>query len=783
MKAVIMAGGEGTRLRPLTCDLPKPMARLCGRPVIEHILGLLSKNGVDEAAVTLRYLPEKIRDNFPDGEYLGVKLHFFEEDEPLGTAGGVARAAKGFSGDFIVVSGDAMCDFDLKAAVEFHRENGAAATLLLSRVADPREYGLVVTEPTGAVRGFVEKPGWAQTVTDAVNTGIYVLNASALELIPSDRQSDFAKDLFPLMLSRGMRVFGYEADGYWCDIGDIGAYTSCQFDMLEGRVDCRIEGEALDGVRHKGRLPAGNYTVKPPVYFGEGVKIGDFSVIGPYSVIDDGCTVGAGASVRNSVLLPGAYAGDHTELRGALVCAGASLKRRAGMYEGAVAGAGSVVGTNAAVSPGVRIWPGKTVEDGARASRNVKTGDFRHGIFDDEGITGEVGADLTPETLARIGAAAGGVFDNARIGVGCDGSVAGVGLKNAAAAGVLSSGAELCDFGEGFESMFNFAVSFFGLDMGIFVRMSGSRAVLELTGPGGLGIGRAAERKIEAAVSTGEIRRCAAGDYREPVLMPELGALYRHELLKTAPDGFSSPVAVKSPNRAVQKLLSQVLRDCGCKAPDEPSAAGSVRVHVDASGAAASFFCEDGSYMNPPQTLLVGCLAAFEAGEDVALPCSAPAAAETIAAQYGRRVLKYLDCPADGSDLPARRLAARQTFVRDGLENALRVLSYARSRRRTLKELRDGLPRFAVTARSVTCSVNPGVLLRKLASGASAGPTEGVAFSRGGGRVIVSPLKRGTGLRIIAEAVDMELAGELCADMERELRDGTLAIDKAGKKS
>ena len=790
MKAVIMAGGEGTRLRPLTCDLPKPMARLCGRPVIEHIIELLARNDVDEAVITLRYLPEIIKNNFPDGEYCGVKLRFMVEDEPLGTAGGMRNAAEGFDDDFMIISGDALCDFNLNAAMDYHKEKGAAATLVLSHVADPREYGLVVTEPSGAVRGFVEKPGWAQAVTDAVNTGIYIIGREALALIPGNREYDFAKDLFPVMLSRGMKVFGFEAEGYWCDIGDIGAYTSSQFDMLDGKVDWHFDGSGENRIYCKGHMPAGNFTVIPPVFIGEGVHIGDYSVVGPFAVIDDGCTVGIGASVKHSVMLPGGYAGDHSELRGALVCAGASLKRRAGLYEGAVAGAGSVIGTDASVSPGVRIWPGKIVEDGARASQNLKTGTAHHDIFDDDGITGEVGADLTPETCARIGSAAGGVYEEGRIGIGCDGSLAGSNLKNAALAGILSSGATGCDFSSGFETLFNFAVSFFGLDMGIFVRMSGSRAVLELFGPSALSVGRGVERKIEAAVSTGNMKRCAANEYREPFVMPGVQAFYARELQKKAPNGFDAQITVRSPNSEVQRLMAQVLRASGCRA-DSGEAKDGVRLHLDVSGGAVSFFCEDGSYLNPMQTLTLGCVAAFEAGEDVALPHDAPNAIDFIAKRYGRKVLRYLNCPADKSDEDARKLAKNQTWVRDGLENALRVLTYSKKHGKTLAECGRALPSFAVSVKAVRCAVNPGILIRRLSSGSSARLTEGVALSRANGRVLVSPLKRGTGLRIIAEAANMEIAGELCADVERvlqhelqnELRDDSPTIDNAGKNS
>ena len=768
MKAVIMAGGEGTRLRPLTCDCPKPMARLCGRPVLEYILDLLGKNGVEAAAISLRYLPEEIRSHFGDA-YGDIRLSYSVEDKPLGTAGGVRLAVGKPDEDRIVISGDAMCDFNLSAACRYHREKGAAATLLTTHVADPREYGLVVTDPAGRVRGFVEKPGWAQSVTDAVNTGIYILSPSAMSLIPEDREFDFAKDLFPLMMERDMPIYAFDADGYWCDIGDVEAYVACQFDMLEGRVECRIPGRRTSGVRAV-ELPVGRYRIQPPCYIGRGVHIGSDARIGPCAVIDDGCTVGAGASIRHSVLLPDAYVGERCELRGALVCAGASLKKRAGMFEGSVAGAHSIVGMDSAVSPGVRIWPGKRVEDGARAGGNVREGSARRGLFDDDGISGEVGVDLTPEICAKIGAVTGEAAAGA-VGVADDGSHVGITLKNALAAGVISTGTRLYDFGSCFEALAAFATQFCRLKMGLMTRAAGSRAVLRVTDGSGLPLRRAVERQIESAVATGQVRRCEPDRYSEPMEMPGIRAVYADALARLAPEGLSGlGCNVRSANRQVQRLLGEVLRTLG--AEEE----GGVRAHVAASGREASFFDEEGSYVDPPRTLAIACQIAFEGGEDVALPFDAPRFIDGLAARHGRQVWRYLSCPADASDARARRLAASQPFVRDGLQCVVRILAYLHRTGARLHDIAAALPPFSLTVRAVPLHGNPGRMLRSLSPRQgerekSAAPAEGVLLSSRRGRVLLSPLKRGTGMRILAEAADMETADELCAEYEKALRE------------
>lgn len=767
MDAVIMAGGEGTRLRPLTCDIPKPMARLCGRPVLEYIVELLAAAGVRRAAVTLGYLPEKVKEHFEGGSYRSVELSFFEEDEPLGTAGGVKNASHGLDGDIIVVSGDAMCDLDLSAAAKFHKEKGAAATLVTAHVPDPREYGLVVSDASGRVGGFVEKPGWAQSVTDAVNTGIYILSPEAVELIPDGRMFDFAKDLFPLMMSRDMPIYSFEADGYWCDIGDIGAYMTSQFELLEGKCDCRLPGARKGSLYCAQGLPAGRYTLLPPVYIGSGVRIGDSAQIGPYAVLDDGSTVGAGATVKSSVLLENAYVGERCELRGALVCRGASLKKRAAMFEGSVAGSGSIVGADASVSPGVKIWPGKRVEDGARAASNVKYGPARRGIIDDEGVTGEIGADMTPETCVRLGAAVGSAAGGG-VGTAYDGSNAGASMASAAGAGILSAGSEYYELGGCPEMIFRFAVPFLGLKMGMYARAAGSRAVIKLIGGDGLTLRRAQERKIEAAVTSGQTGCCPADAYGTPYVMDGIKAVYAARLLALAPDGLSGiGVRVSSAGREVRHMLSATLGRLGCS--DD-----GMRVHVTASGGAASFFDERGEYIDAPRTLALGCMVAFENGEDVALPFEAPHAMEALARRYGRKVLRYLGSPADDGDSGARALAAKQTWVRDGLQNAIRILAYLKKNDLTLCAFAQTAPVFSLASRSVTLRGNPGRLLRNISKQSgerSVGPAEGVLIVRNSGSVLLSPMKSGAGLRILAEAADMEAAQELCAEAEKKVHE------------
>lgn len=241
MKAIIMAGGEGRRLRAVTGDLPKPMVPFLGRPMMEHIILLLKAQGFDDICVTLRYRAQDIINHFGKGDALGVKLSYSIENEPLGTAGSV-KNCRDFYGDedFLVISGDAACDFELAGLMKDHKESGACASLALYRSAEPVSYGLAIKNTDDSLRCFVEKPDWSRVVTDLVNTGIYVLSPKAMEYVPADRNIDFGKELFPLLLEKGEKLMGFEQEGYWCDVGSPLSYYRCCADALEGKLKIQL---------------------------------------------------------------------------------------------------------------------------------------------------------------------------------------------------------------------------------------------------------------------------------------------------------------------------------------------------------------------------------------------------------------------------------------------------------------------------------------------------------------------------------------------------------------
>lgn len=764
MKAVIMAGGEGSRLRPLTCDIPKPMSRLCGRPILEYILDLLEAHGTTQAAVTLRYLPDRIAEHFPGSVYKGMKLAFIEEDKPLGTAGSVKNACRASDTEILVISGDAMCDFDLTAAIAHHRATAADVTILAKKVDDPREYGLIAADQDGNIQAFIEKPAFSQAVSDLANTGIYILSRKALDLIPDDTAYDFAKNLFPLMLERKMKLVCWEGQGYWCDIGDLDSYVRCQRDMLEGRVRCEIQGTPdRHGNILRGALPQGKYTVQPPVYMGRGVRIEDGARIESGSVIDDGCYIGRSARVSGSVLLQNSYVGQRARLTGALVCAAATVKAGAMLFEGAAVGAGAVVGEKSTINAGVKVWNKKVIPGSVVVAEHVKLGGENSGHFDDDGITGQVGVELTPEFCARLGSAIGSLFPGVRLGVGCSPHRSAAALAAAVSAGIQSTGAGVMDFGENFQAQFEFCMNFCGLGAGVYIS-GDNRAFLRVVGNGGLPATRELERNIEGVLSRGEFTRCAWDDVGDKVEMTGMSALYKSQLIRFAPKGLPGMrVQVRSRNLAVQSMLRDTLYSLGC------DGAGEFVVELSAQGDKLRAYDPDLGYI-PHHKILTLCAAwQMERGQDAAVPFDAPRALDNIAEKAGRKLQRYFTCPADSSDAEARKLAKIQMWSRDGLMQAIILLNTLR-RAGGFQALLTGLPEYEMESRTVDIAGNPAGFIRGLDSRHSDRITEGVVLQRDNGIVLVRPLKRGTGIKIMAEARSAEIAEELCADVERLLQ-------------
>ena len=768
VKAVILAGGEGLRLRPISAGLPKPMVPFLDRPVLEHVIGLLKRHGITDLALTLQAMPQTVASWLGDGAELGVKLTYFVEREPLGTAGSVKRCMSWLGEeDFLVISGDIITDIDLTEAAGFHRASRAAATLVLCRHSSPLEYGQVLTGDDGKVRSFVEKPAWSQVLTDTVNTGIYFLTAKAMEGVPEGTAYDFSRDLFPRLLEQGAPLYGHIASGSWWDIGDCGAYLDCAAQVLSGRsgIDLGLPLRA-PGIWAAEEPPA-DVTLVPPCWIGPGVTLGAGSLLGPHAILSRGSSVGRRSLVQRSVLMEEARVGDRCTLYGAVLCRGASAGRGAVLNEGAVLGAESAAGENSILMERVKVWPGLRVRDEARLTTSLVAGGASGMVsFGDGGvIRGTLEEGISPALLLAIGGSLGA---GGRVGLGASGTPCARMLARCAAGGAAAAGAEVLLHDGTCPAAGAWAAERYALPVSLFVEQEGERLFLHFFDSRGLPLSRARQRRLEGALLRGEVHRAAAERVGTWEHLSGIPAAHAADAARRARYGRGplTPVAVSVPGTSpADRLLASTLEDLGCVVLGKRSA-GVPGFAAEYGGLRLSAWDEEGRALPPEQMLaLVSLIELENGGGRVALPAGSPVAIQALAGQQEGAVLT-LD--RDGPE--AEALYAGLPALRDAAFAAARVCARLGRTGERLATLAARVPRFVVLRREVPLRRGRGAVMHDLAQRLGGEAGQGVRVSGEEGVVWLSPLSRRSALRVSVEAASMEAAEELCARYAEEVR-------------
>jgi mannose-1-phosphate guanylyltransferase / phosphomannomutase len=519
MKAVVMAGGEGTRLRPLTSNQPKPMVSIVGKPCMEHIIELAREHGFEDVIVTVAFLPQAIRGYFGDGGSLGVNIEYSVEESPLGTAGSVRLASGRLDETFLVISGDALCDFDLTKLVEFHRERGAAATLALKRVENPLEFGIVVTDSEGRVERFLEKPSWSQVFSDTINTGVYVLEPEVLRHVPADRPYDFSKELFPLLLDMGRPVYGFVVDGYWQDIGNLTQYRQANFDALDGRVKLNIPGVRLRGNVWLGEgVDIDDFDrIEAPAFVGNYCRIATDATVGSYSVLSASVTLRDRARTVSSVIDSATHVGRSALIENAIVGRSCDIRSHVRIHEDVAIGDEVTIGSESVVMPGVRIFPFKEVESGSQVVENlIFESRVSSHLFAADGVSGLVNVDLTPETAVRIAEAFGTALKRgARVVASREAPPACRMTKRAMISGLTSTGIEVADLRVLPAPVGRHLLKSHGYDAGFHVGIHPNDPEVvrvQFFEPPGIELTEGMQKEVEKHFTRLEFRRMAATD-------------------------------------------------------------------------------------------------------------------------------------------------------------------------------------------------------------------------------------------------------------------------------
>jgi mannose-1-phosphate guanylyltransferase/phosphomannomutase len=768
MKAVVMAGGSGSRLRPLTIARPKALVPVVNQPVLGHIFNLLRLHDITEVVVTVHHMADHIQDYFGDGSSLGMTIQYSVEEIPLGTAGSVKKARQYLDDTFLVISGDAITDVDLSAVINFHRSRKALTTLTLKHVTDPLDYGVAVADRRGRITHFMEKPDWGQVISDTVNMGIYVLEPEVLDRLEPDHPYDFSQDVLPPLLSKGAPLYGYVADDcYWCDIGTVHTYMQALSDVLEGRVRHIELGHDIGGGvwAEPGVEIAPDAAVYGPTYLGREVKVKGGAIIYGPTVVGDFTVVDNRAQIERASIWSHCYVGESAEVRGAVICSQCNIKAKSIILEGVVIGDNSLVGRGAVIHPNVKVWPGKELEAGATVRNSIIWGSQgRRVLFGQYGVTGVVNVDLTPEFAARLGTAFGTILPRgALVTINRDPHRSPRMLKRAIISGLPSAGVNVWDLGTQPVPVARHYTCHSEAVAGVHVRLSpyDERMVdIRFIDHRGANLSDTNKRQVEQRFFREDFRRVYLDEIGTIAYAPEVAERYTRDFLRAinhdAIRNMHYSIVVDYANSPVANIFPGILNELGCNVValnaniDESRLAvqpyefqadlerlgvitGTLKTHLglrfDVSGERL-FLVDDTGTLVPNLVAALAMTALVlptSPGAAIAVPLKMPDEFEHVVASHAGRVIRTkvdtqpLTDPGSHNDVI---LAASGSgdFVfpsfqatADGLMAAAKLLELLALNQTTLSAVVAGLPRFHVLHQAVSCPWEAkGTVMRRL---------------------------------------------------------------------
>jgi mannose-1-phosphate guanylyltransferase / phosphomannomutase len=792
-----MAGGEGSRLRPLTSSRPKPLTPVANKPVMHHIVDLLRRHGITEVVSTLHYLADEIENYFGDGSSFGITMLYVVEDTPLGTAGAVKLAQTLLGNErFIVISGDALTDIDLSELIAYHAGRGAAATIALQRVSNPLEFGVVVTDEHGRITRFLEKPSWGEVFSDTINTGIYVLEPEIFDYMEAGNNYDFSRDIFPMMLRDGKPLYGHVCNGYWSDIGNLQQYAQANYDALSGSVRVEIPGTQI----RPGIWADETVRIDPdahlhgPVCIGRNVTIERGAVVEELTSIGASSIVTEGARLHRAIAWEDVYVGEHASLTGCTLADRVIVKDRVTVMEGAVIGRGSTIGSGSTVPSNIKLWPDKSVAAGSIVSMSLIYGiKWPGSLFAADGVSGLANIEVTPEFALKLGQALGSVLRPGQIVMTSRDAHPASRLTNRCViAGLLSVGINVQDLRENPTPVSRYAVRTSG-EAGVHTGISPhdpDQFLIEFFDSHGVNIDKSTERKLENVFFREDFRRTP---------MASVGILdFPERTIEAYSSGFLNalnPRGISTANLRVvidyaygnaSLILPRILSNLGIEmialnaffdnakvltfrqnrrrhleqlSNVTTSLGAMLGILLDQHGESLALVDDRGRIIEESRllALLTVLVASFIPKARIAVPVMAPTAIETVAEAYGASVIRTRTDRRSLMSLAAREgdslaFAAGANYelifpefqpVFDSLYGSAKIMELIASAGHPLSEIGDELPQWHLATRRDHCPwERKGQIMRRLldeTNGENVDLTDGIRVGREGGWVLVIP--------------------------------------------
>ena len=816
-----MAGGFGTRIHPLTISLPKPMIPLINRPIMEHIVNLLKKHGITDLVILLFHQPEIIKKYFGDGSEFGVHITYVTPLEDLGTAGAVKAAARHLDQRFLIISGDLLTDFDLSKVVDFHAERQAKATITLTSVKDPLQFGVIITDKNDRITKFLEKPGWGEVFSDTINTGIYVLEPDILDLIPDGENRDWSKDIFPAMLEQDAALFGCKMQGYWADIGNPEAYLEANRDICQGKVCVDINERSIE--------PDSTLYISPEAEIDQKASLSGMVVLGSNTnvqgdaqltntIVGRNCLIEKGVVLENAVLWDNVYIKAGTKVLGANLCHRVRIGQRSLIEQGAIIADETTVGDEVTIRPDVKIWPRKVIESGSTVSGNLIWGEkWRKSLFEGPVVRGMTNIEMTPEFSARLGAAYGSTLPKGSyILAGRDAIRSSRMLKRSFVGGLLSAGVSVRDVKMISLPILRYKLTTFGEVGGIHFRQSPEdSAATEIIffDADGNEISSSVAKNIERIYFKENFRRAHHTEPGGIEELPRIYDFYREGFLRNLDASLlrqSAPKVVLDFNHSpAADLLPDLLTDLGFEVTelnshvhekpmditsDEMETAldrlsrivktleADAGIWIGPSGEKIRLVCSSGRILNSLEALSTLGVLVCEAETEGSLivPVAAPQSVETMALAHGLTVHRTR---SDGYSLVQASSNRQARFVAsmdgrfgfpsfqpnfDGLFSAAKIMELCARTKLSLDDAFAKLPDHTYYHLELSCPwENKGGLMRRMSEDAvdrQASFIDGVRVETAQGWVLVLPDQHRPVAHIFVESVEPSAADALMAE-------------------
>ncbi len=753
MQAVVMAGGFGTRLRPLTANIPKPMTPLLNKPIIEHIIELLKKHDITDIIMILYHQAEIIRDYFKDGKKFGVKIQYVKPDADYGTAGAVYCGYELINDRFIIISGDVVTDFDLSQAIKFHEKRKSVSTLVLTRAKNPLQFGIVLTDNDGKITKFFEKPSWSEVFSDTINTGIYVLEKDTLGLVPKARGNktdcDFSKDLFPFLLKNKLPLYGATLSGYWRDVGSLEDYIKTNLEALKGKADLPL----AKGLTRNGCI------IAPSSKISRTAKVIN-SVIGPK------CYIAPGAVIKDSIIWNNTSVEDNTRINYSVICNNVRIKPGCRINENTFIGSNVAIGSNVTVRSDVKIWPQKNVDSNSIVTKNLIWEErWKDTLFTDSRITGISNIEITPDFSAKLGMAYG-VFSGlgSKILISRDIDNVSLMIKGSITSGLLSSGVTVLDYQTTPIPILRQELGKGAASGGIFVRKSpfdSSRCDIIFFDSNGKDLSSAKIKSIERLVISNDAR---------PIPFDKIGAIsYAERTYESYRERFISMVneeiinkrkfkiAINFSHGVTSTILPNIMGDFNIelvtldshldsakqsRSPEEfknalqqlsyivTSLKYDAGFLIDAGGEKIYLVDDTGKILSYDRFLSLVVymyLTLYPNTKKIAVPIQASGEIDIVAKKYYTEVVRVKDSHfaiMNAASLPDVELAGGTkggvifpefSFATDGMFSIMKILELAARSHKKLSEIEKKTPSLHMAKNNIFCSLDQkGRIMRRL---------------------------------------------------------------------